>query len=1087
MTEGEASGRVRSRAITLLILLAVTLLNVWVIHRRLNSTDSRMREDLLLQTRLVAQTIRPSWIADLSASSGDLSKTSYQRLKTHLELSRTLYPNSRFIYLAGIHKSGEIFFYADSEPPESEKYSAPGQSYPEASATFRRVFVSRTAESEGPIPDRWGNWISGFVPIIEPNSGELIAVLGMDIGAKNWAATKWQSARMLIAVTGIGELLAVLGCMLLFDFYQNRAQQKSPTARYSEIALIVLAGATLTMGWVDATRQKQRHRLWNSFTQMTLWELNGVSRGLSRIGALQLEGLHRFFRGSDFVDLDEFRDYCSFLSSDPASHIWLWTPLFPRSPSGELIEVSRAYGFPVEKIRPLAPHFSAPWAAPIAYTEALENRVENSLSGFDLATNPHLARAIALALQSDQPTAAESTALTPNLSGVVIFRAVKTKDSPNAPSGLVAVILNMPELLRASLGNMRREIPLHLNLLQLGTNGDAAVLARFFHDSGAAAPGSLDDFTLSAPIEVFGQTYALVSRPSAAFPIAPYTDSIRRTGFIGALMTALWAVLVWTTRQRQRALEELVRERTAALQGIESSYRDLLNSVKLAVYIMNRKGEFLDVNTGAEEMYGYAHGEMIGLTPERIAAPNLNNAEEIAAFIARAWAGQPQHFEFWGRSKDGRIFPKEVWLTLGQYAGAPAVIAMAVDITARKQAEEDRERMTTQLAQLQKIESIGRLAGGVAHDFNNVLQIILGNVALALEEAPPGTPLHECLAEIEKSAKRSSALTRQLLAFASRQPIRPRVLDLNETVPEMLKMLRRLIGEHIVVTWSPGVGLWRVKIDPNQLDQVLTNLVLNSRDAIEGNIGRIAIETANATLAGREARGLLPGPPGDYVSLTISDNGHGMTAETRAHIFEPFYTTKGVERGTGLGLATVYGIVKQNKGIIHVRSEVGEGTIIQISLPRADDAPPETAPQPASTVAPLGRGETIMLVEDEPAILRMETQALEKLGYRVLPFGNPLDAAKAAEQHAGEIHMLLTDVVLPDINGKQLEARVRSMRPDIVCLFMSGYTADAIATRGILAENERLIQKPFSMEALSAKIRELLDEADRQPPSRATG
>jgi nitrogen-specific signal transduction histidine kinase/ActR/RegA family two-component response regulator len=387
-------------------------------------------------------------------------------------------------------------------------------------------------------------------------------------------------------------------------------------------------------------------------------------------------------------------------------------------------------------------------------------------------------------------------------------------------------------------------------------------------------------------------------------------------------------------------------------------------------------------------------------------------------------------------------------------------------------------RLEAQLQQAQKMESIGRLAGGVAHDFNNMLGVILGHTELAIDRLAPTHPVHADLREIYQAAERSAELTKQLLAFARQQAAAPRVLDLNETIAGMLKMLRRLIGEDIDLAWMPGAPLWPVKIDPTQLDQILANLCTNARDAIDG-VGRLTIETrsvqADAALCAPHP-GFVPGP---YVRLSISDTGGGMDARTRENLFEPFFTTKSVGEGTGLGLATVYGIVKQNKGVIYVDSVTGKGTTFHIYLPR-EAAPVE---KPLRTTAPdvVGGRETVLVVEDEAGILKMSRQILERFGYTVLAAGRPSEALDLVARHPDPIDLLITDVVMPEMNGKALKERIERQLPGIKALFMSGYTTDAVVNRGIVEADVHFIQKPFSVNDLAVKVRAVLEAPASSP------
>lgn len=403
--------------------------------------------------------------------------------------------------------------------------------------------------------------------------------------------------------------------------------------------------------------------------------------------------------------------------------------------------------------------------------------------------------------------------------------------------------------------------------------------------------------------------------------------------------------------------------------------------------------------------------------------------------------------------------------------GISASVGVAV---MRRQAEEERGRLEAQLHQAQKMESVGRLAGGVAHDFNNMLQAILGNVDLLLSETTEDSPARDCLQEIRNCATHSANLTRQLLAFARRQTIAPKVLDLNEVVEGLLKMMRRLIGEDIRLIWQPDTALWHVKVDPTQIDQVLANLCVNARDAIQG-VGTVTVETGNATLdeaACEQRAGLVPG---DYVWLTVSDDGCGMSKEVLGRLFEPFFTTKPMGEGTGLGLATVYGVVNQNNGLINVYSEPGKGTTFKIYLPR-HDGPKEGVGNAKAAETARSAGETVLVVEDEPAILVPARRALERLGYLVLVACSPVEAIQLVKVHAGPIHLLITDVVMPEMNGRDLSRELLALRPGLKCLFMSGYTANIIAHRGVLDEGIHFIQKPFSMSDLAVRVRAALEE-----------
>ena len=390
---------------------------------------------------------------------------------------------------------------------------------------------------------------------------------------------------------------------------------------------------------------------------------------------------------------------------------------------------------------------------------------------------------------------------------------------------------------------------------------------------------------------------------------------------------------------------------------------------------------------------------------------------------------------------------------------------------------EEHEKLQKQLLQAQKMESVGRLAGGVAHDFNNMLSVIIGHADIALEEVDPALPIYAELQEIKNAGERSADLTQQLLAFARRQTISPKVIDLNRKIEEIIRMLQRLIGEDIDLAWIPGKNVWPVKVDPSQVNQILANLCVNAKDAIE-SVGKVTVETDN-TMFDESYCNDHPGfIAGDYVALAVSDNGCGMDAVTRSNIFEPFFTTKESGKGTGLGLATVYGVVKQNNGFIDVFSEPGQGTTFKIYLPRhqikAHLLPEQTKKQQ------IERGhETILLVEDEPSILRMTTKMLERQGYQVVAAKTPGEAIRLSQEHSGQIDLLITDVVMPEMNGRVLAKNILSIHPHLKRLFMSGYTADIIAHHGVLDDGVNFIQKPFSKHDLSVKLRQILDDTER--------
>ena len=514
-----------------------------------------------------------------------------------------------------------------------------------------------------------------------------------------------------------------------------------------------------------------------------------------------------------------------------------------------------------------------------------------------------------------------------------------------------------------------------------------------------------------------------------------------------------------------------------ALLESEQRYREIFNASSEAIFIDDAQtGRILDVNEPMVRMYGYNSKKEVlaGNIGDLRANRHPYTEEEAQKITQAAVAGKKQHFEWLAKKRSGELFPVEVTLSRSLIGGHERLLAVVRDITDRKHEEQEREKLRSQFVQAQKMESVGRLAGGVAHDYNNMLLVISGYAELAMEQISPDNPLHVYFEEILIAAGRSTEITRQLLAFARKQTINPIVLDLNDTVERMLKMLRRLIGEDIDLAWLPKSQSWPVIIDPTQIDQILANLCVNARDAISG-VGKITIETENITLDEDYCADHAGFLPGNYILLAISDNGHGMDKEILDNIFEPFFTTKDYGKGTGLGLATVYGIVKQNNGFINVYSEPGNGASFKIYLPKHAGQADEIMAGDTEQI-PEGQGETMLLVEDEPSILKMSKIMLENLGYRVLVADTPGEAMRLAEEHSGEIHLLVTDVIMPGMNGRDLADQLHTLYPDIRVLFMSGYTADVIARHGVLDKNVHFIQKPFSKKDIAVKIRKVLEQ-----------
>ncbi|NTV15231.1 MAG: PAS domain S-box protein [Desulfobulbaceae bacterium] len=513
-----------------------------------------------------------------------------------------------------------------------------------------------------------------------------------------------------------------------------------------------------------------------------------------------------------------------------------------------------------------------------------------------------------------------------------------------------------------------------------------------------------------------------------------------------------------------------------------------IEQMEEAIVITDAQGNIQFVNSAFERMTGYSGSEAVGKNPRILKSGKQDEAlyRDLWTTISggTTWSGRIVN-----RHKNGTLYTEEVKISpvrdaLGQIVN---YVSVQRDIT-------DHLQLTAQLQQSQKMEAVGLLAGGIAHDYNNMLTVILGNAELALDTERPTQSLQTNLERIIAAAKHSAEITRKLLAFARKQTIAPVVLDLNLTVQTMLKMLRHLIGENINLIWLPGLGLGQIKMDPVQVDQILANLCINARDAIADvgkvttdkenatseeiycnakdalvKVGKVTIETGNAVIDEYYCANHPGYVPGDYILLAVSDDGCGMEKEILNQIFDPFFTSKEVGQGTGMGLSTVYGIVKQNQGFINVYSEPGIGTTFKIYLPRCVGQAVEIQPEQPGEM-PLGHGETVLLVEDEPALLELGKSMLEKLGYKVLAASTPDEAVRLADEYSSVLHLLVTDVIMPEMNGLDLAECLHSHHPSLKVLFMSGFAAYVLTKQG-----EHFIQKPFSLRDLAIKVQEASD------------
>ena len=524
-------------------------------------------------------------------------------------------------------------------------------------------------------------------------------------------------------------------------------------------------------------------------------------------------------------------------------------------------------------------------------------------------------------------------------------------------------------------------------------------------------------------------------------------------------------------------IETLIELRERA----ENALRMLIESLPMGLVITDEKGNITDLNESLVRMFGYSREELLGQTVETLLPERLRNSHQghRAGYIKNPHARpMGRGMELVARRKDGTEFPVEVCLGPLATQYGTLVSATVVDITERKKIEQ-------QLRLAQRMEAIGQLAGGIAHDFNNLLAVIMGSADILIDALPRGDPLGRKVEMIRSAGSSAADLVRQLLAFSRQQMVQPLVLDLRKIIGRNQAMLRRIIGEDIEFNVLVEDSVGSIKADPGQIEQVLLNLAANARDAMPKG-GRLTIRASNVELDESDRKKHAPVVPGPYIMLTIEDTGCGMDLKTQARIFDPFFTTKELGKGTGLGLATVYGIVKQTGGYIWVYSEVGHGTVFRVYLPRVGTALP-TAEREPLPLEELHGSETILVAEDSESLREMAEEYLESIGYTVLSAVSGEKALQRAKDFQGPIHLLLTDVVMPEMSGPELANHMSSLRPGVKIIFTSGYTDDAMARQGILDQNVAFIQKPYRPKALAKKIRQVLNGSPGEVPSESEG
>ena len=890
----------------------------------------------------------------------------------------------------------------------------------------------------------------------------------------------------------------------------SEANETIPIRRYFAFICTIGVGVlvsfilfSMVKNWEQDDRRREFESIVKGYANAVQNSLNG------NVEALKF--LADFINNSTHVTRQEFASFArSALPRYPGIQAFSWNPLVLDNKRADYEALARKEGLENFEFteytaqRKLVRATQRQEYVIVYYIEPLEKN--KAALGFDIASNPTRLEAIKKGFNTARLSATERITLVQESGdqfGILLLLPVYRQGVPlktmeerfKNRKGFVVEVLRLGDVIETALKGFSDQ-GINLSLYDLSADEEKGFLYYRPSRLSGMPEQPMEENAIQKDIywiETFdfaGRQWKMIFSPSPFYPNSGQFwqawIALSSSAFLTFMLAFYLFIKLKYTAEIERKVRQEIRtnqklasqisERKLAEKALHLSlekYEKTFQAAPIWVVLSDLEdGRYMEVNETFLKTMGYEREDVIGKTSLELNTWfDPRDRDRIVAQVKEM--GGIRIKDVQRRTRSGALIDTLFSAETLYLEGKQMMISVTQEITEQKKSEAERAKLQAQLLQAQKMESVGRLAGGVAHDFNNMLGVILGRAEMMFLEIKPRDAYYADLQEIYKAARRSADLTRQLLAFARKQTIAPRVLDLNDTVEGMLKMMRRLIGEDIDLVWKPDTNLWPVKVDPAQVDQILANLCVNARDAIAGT-GKVTIETETVVLDQAYCTTHPGFEPGHYVMLAVSDDGCGMDKDALAKLFEPFFTTKKVGEGTGLGLATVYGIVKQNNGFINVYSEPEQGTTFRIYLPRIREAV-EAKGEPVGETITKG-SETVLLVEDETAILNLAKAVLEQFGYKVLAAGTPGQAIAMAEQYEGPIHLLVTDVVMPEMNGKELMARIEALRPRIKVLFMSGYTGNVIVHRGILEQDVHFLQKPFSVNSLAGKARMVLDQ-----------
>ncbi|HPQ68802.1 MAG TPA: PAS domain S-box protein [bacterium] len=1127
--------------------LSVVTIIVFIVFtwRIVNYADRQMRETLQQQARLTIQSLDIQDIRRLTFSDADKSSAAFQRLEKQMRQANATI-GCRMIYT--LARRGDQLVFGPENLAETDRYaSPPGTVYQQAPRELHDVFNRRQEKFIGPYKDEHGSFVSMFAPVIDPATGELLMVLGIDIETSTW---KWRIFNRAALPTSLVLLVLLFLFILTWLIRSNRAlRRQKATIRYGEDRYSnFITNASEGIFRIDLEPPVRLDEPYDKLVEQiarraVVGEVNEALAKMYGLTPEQMVGrpVTEFAPncGEQMADLTKNEGYriAERIETEVAadgSSIHIVESYHGVVENGKLL---RVWGVQrnvtdrhqteitlresEEKYRLIADNmadtislmdlnFRFTYVSPSIF-RLRGLTVEEALGqSIDEIMPPHALTLAIQTLQEEMALEAGGTA-DPNRTrtleleeyrkdGSIVWlsnRMSFLRDENGKPTAVLIVSSDITERKRAE--EQLREFNKRLNDIIEFLPDATVVIDR---DKRVIAWNkAIEEMTGIAKNDILGKgdyEYSLPfygERRPVLMDLAmakesdhdrELYDNVTTAGTIlygevyapklfggkGAYVFATASALRNESGEIVGAIES-IRDITGrknsedALRSAHDQLLSLLNSLDEIIYVADMDTyEILFVNKVAQQAF---NGPIIG----KLCYREFQDFDKPCTFctneIIKKLNGQPYRWEHHNKHLDRHYVLIDRVIKWPD--GRNVRFELATDVTDLRSAEKEREKLEAQLQQAMKMEAVGRLAGGVAHDFNNLLTGITGYTELLLSTLNDNDPIVGTLLEIKKAGDRAAALTTQLLAFSRKQIINPKIVDLNELVNDSAKMLKRLIGEDVELRFIKGQNLGRVKVDSHQIEQVLVNLAVNARDAME-NGGELTVETANVSVDGEYAQQHVDAKIGEYVMLSVSDNGCGMPPEVLAHLFEPFFTTKEKGKGTGLGLSMIYGIVRQNEGFITVYSEVDTGTVIKVYLPRVQGEVDTARPKMTDTL-PLGN-ESILLVEDEETVRKLAKRILERHGYRVTTVENGEQALFVAQQSNTPFDLLLTDVIMPGMNGRQLFEHLRAVQPAIRVLFMSGYTENTIAHHGVLEEGMNFIQKPFSVESLVRKVQEVV-------------